>query len=139
MTCYFVIVGHNDNPLFELEYPPRPADPPKIDDKRHLNQFVAHAALDLVDEAKWQSGNLHLKTVDKFNDLTVNGFVTASHMRFLIVHDTSKSQESMKNFFQEAYELFVKATLNPFYTPNTPITSNSFKKKANALARKYLA
>lgn len=32
-----------------------------------------------------------------------------------------------------------QATLNPFYTPNTPITSNSFKKKANALARKYLA
>ena len=77
---------------------------------------MAHAALDLVDEAKWQTGNLYvcyvrrginvhasgsdrvplhgslsvlcmfplryLKTVDRFNDLTVTGFVTASRILY---------------------------------------------------------
>ena len=35
--------------------------------------------------------------------------------------------------------LLLQAILNPFYTPNTPITSNNFKRKASLIARKYLA
>lgn len=27
---YFVIVGHNDNPLFELEYPPKSVEGTKV-------------------------------------------------------------------------------------------------------------
>lgn len=79
----------------------------------------------------------YLKIIDKYNDFLVSAYVTPSGDRFLILHDV-KNDEPIRVFFLEAYELYLKCLLNPFYEKGQVIDSKAFDAKIKTLAKKYL-
>ncbi|KAJ1492491.1 hypothetical protein T484DRAFT_1930985 [Baffinella frigidus] len=129
----FAIIGKNDNPLYELVWSQKKEEP----SVHQQNQFFLHAALDIVDEEIWKNASLYLKTVDKFNDRSISAYVTPTHAKMLLLHD-GKSEDSVRSFFNEVHELYLKTILNPFQDQNGPITSSAFDLKVKAVARKYL-
>lgn len=66
----------------------------------------------------------NLKTIDRFNGQVVNGFLTAGSTAFILLHD-GRSEDGIRAFFQEVYELYVKvrvASRHPpcFICPSVP-------------------
>ena len=106
------------------------------EDTSHLNQFIIHAALDMVDDAVWGTQSMLFKNVDKFNDFLVSAFVTAGHVKLMLLHDV-RNEDGIRSFFHEVHELYVKLLMNSFYEPNTPITSQNFNSRVLTLGRKY--
>ena len=79
----------------------------------------------------------YLKVIDKYNEYLVSAYITASGDRFLILHDV-KNEEAIRVFFLEAYELYLKCLLNPFYEKGQVIDSKLFDTKIKMLAKKHL-
>jgi len=135
-TLLFVIVGKNE-PLYEAEFLKRGTSA-SSDAVTRQNYFVLHSSLDLVEHHAWTTNQMFLKMVDKVNHQQVSCFCTAGNIKFLLLHGGGKSEDSIKNFFQEVYELYVKLSMNPFYAFDTAITSPSFDSRVRAVARRYL-
>lgn len=85
--------------------------------------------------------------------------MTAGNVKFLLLHQPSApsstassrsstaiganptspaTEEAIKNFFQEVYENWVKATMSPFYRLNMVVKSPVFRARVAAAGRKYL-
>ena len=62
MSYYFSIVGTRDNPLFEIEFGTSKAGGDGIarfrEEARHMNQFIVHSSLDIVEEVQWGNNGL---------------------------------------------------------------------------------
>ncbi|KAL1842390.1 hypothetical protein VTJ49DRAFT_5349 [Mycothermus thermophilus] len=90
MSYYFAIIGTQDNPLFEHEFgtSKQGGDGQARfgDQARHLNQFVLHSSLDIVEEVQWTTGQLYLKVIDKFFTSYISCFMTGGNVKFLLLH-----------------------------------------------------
>ena len=62
MSYYFAIIGTQDNPLFEYEFGTSKQGGDGIarfaEQARHVNQFIVHSSLDIVEEVQWGSGQM---------------------------------------------------------------------------------
>jgi hypothetical protein len=141
MSYYLAMVGTRDSPVYEAELGTHrqghDGTPRFSAEMKELNPFVVHAAIDVVEDLQWKANSQYLKVVDEFNGYLVSGFVTAGNIKFLLVHET-KNEESIRQFFTELNDLYVKTLLNPFYKVNDPITSPVFDMKVRLFAKKYL-
>ena len=64
MSYYFAIIGTQDNPLFEYEFGTSKQGGDGVarfpEQARHMNQFIVHSSLDIVEEVQWGSGQLYV-------------------------------------------------------------------------------
>ncbi|KRZ67706.1 Translationally-controlled tumor -like protein, partial [Trichinella papuae] len=127
---YFAIVDMNDRLMFELNISKK-----NDFDSMLLKQLIAHASLDIVDEAAAEQSHMMIKQVEKYNEWNISAFVTSSGVRFLMLH-TAKNDEGIKNFFIEIYEMYIKLAMNPFHRIGEKIESPAFHKRAQLYGKK---
>jgi hypothetical protein len=96
MSYYFAIIGTQDNPLFEYEFGTAKQGGDGIarfpEQARHMNQFIVHSSLDIVEEVQWGNGQMcfplfpcqevfltccrYLKCIDRFYNNYVSCWMT---------------------------------------------------------------
>ncbi|KAI0390187.1 Sedlin [Xylariaceae sp. FL0594] len=166
MSYYFVIVGTQDNPLFEHEFGTSKAGGDGqarfAEQARHMNQFIVHSSLDIVEEVQWGSGQMYLKCIDRFFNNYVSCFLTGGNVKFMLLHQppsavssssinprsststiaanptSPQTEEAVRAFFLEVYESWVKTIMSPFYQVNMEVRSPVFRQRVAAAGRKYL-
>ncbi|KAF2725265.1 Sedlin [Polychaeton citri CBS 116435] len=125
MSYYFTIIGTKDNPLFEHEFGTSKAGGDGLgrfrDEAKHMNQFIIHASLDMVEDIQWGTKDLFLKRVDSFQNNHIHCFLTGGNVKFMLLMNPDPSATHYS-----AYQI-------PPPSASRPPTSNT-RSSANSLA-----
>ncbi|KAJ1606141.1 hypothetical protein OIY81_1865 [Cryptosporidium canis] len=130
----FTIVGRNDSPLYEVDLS---SSSGKMGSNGCADELLLHASLDALEENTWRNSALYMRTIYKLGDTQISAFVTSGHAKFLLLHH-GKSSESIRQFFNEVRDLYVKVLMNPFQEVNQPILTPSFDVRVRQAARRLL-
>jgi len=102
MSYYFTIIGTRDNPMFELEFGTSKAGGDGIarfrEEARHMNQFIVHSSLDIVEEVQWGNNGLYLKNIDRFQNNFVHCYLTGGNVKFLLLMNPDPTSTTYANF-----------------------------------------
>lgn len=96
----------------------------------------------------------YLKLIDRFYNSYVSCWITGGNIKFLLLHQPSgttrastsvaanptspATEEAIKSFFADVYEVWVKNIMNPFYRVDQVVTSPVFKARVVGAGKKYL-
>ena len=85
-----------------------------------------------------------MKNVDNFNNKLVSAFLTAGSLfsldlltvdvKLMLLHET-RNDDGIRSFFNDVWECYTKALLNPFYRVDMPLKSQVFETKVRAIAK----
>ncbi|CAP68438.1 uncharacterized protein PODANS_7_2540 [Podospora anserina S mat+] len=144
MSYYFAILSPLDTPLFEHEFGTSKSGgdghPRFTDQARHLNQFILHSSLDIVEELQWTQPGLYLKVIDKFFQNYISAFVTASNVKFLLLHQPTTSVPAANgeaNTAQAAASSRVNST-SVGANPTSPQTEEAIKNFMGEVYENYV-
>ncbi|CCE40937.1 Sedlin, N-terminal conserved region family protein [Candida parapsilosis] len=105
---------------------------------KELLPFIANASLDIIEEQMWSTQALNLGKIDQFYGIFISAYLTQGSIKFVLCYDSNKDENSIRQFFQDVNELYVKILMNPFYNVNDAILAPEFDYKVKLLAKKYL-
>jgi hypothetical protein len=116
MSYYFVIVGTQDNPLFEHEFGTSKAGGDGQarfpEQARHMNQFIVHSSLDIVEEVQWGTGQMYV-----INALSQNSDKNDNRPRKLMPTVSLKVFKVHRPFLQQLRLLFSHRRKRKIYAP----------------------
>ena len=75
----FMIVSKEDFPVYELQI----ENLVKKKEYLQMHEFILHSSLDNIDHIQWTTNNMYLKTVDRFNELSITCLLTPSSNSFI--------------------------------------------------------
>ena len=70
-----MIISPDDSQVFEMK-DPRSNKIQDGKDHTYLQELIAYASLDAVDKMEWGDSRMYSKTIDRFNEYTINSFIT---------------------------------------------------------------
>jgi hypothetical protein len=141
------VVGQQNNPLFLQRYLPQH----QLQHHQKFNaldevkfHYMVHASLDAVEEkvllrrTPGEVPELYLGLLYPTEEFRVYGYITNTHIKFVLVLDESVPNEAaLQSLFRRLHMLWVDASSNPLYSHGLPMTSLVFAQGVAALVASY--